>query len=400
MGKKIMIVGANFEDKGAQAKVYIIIDELKKRFGDCEVFYAHNDSQFDDALYRFNKIVLNRKVQSQVLKSNPLGNITKLFRKKDDSASSGNDIVEMISQMDLIIDASDHALVDTASIEDIEYYLDNIRIAKKFKIPMIVMPQSFGPFNFGLDSMHVLGEMKDLLFYPKKIYAREQDGYNEMIGYFGLDNLDRSNDIILPSNNFDLSNVCTRFYRAEIPEITEGNNVAIIPNARCFSKNFNDRTMDMYKKLFETLKDAKKNVYIFSQASSDMEVCKTLFSTFRYFSNVNMIEKELDCFELNQFMKNFEIVISSRYLGCVQAYRNFIPVLLLGNGAKYKELAELLGQESLFFDVLSDECNKYDVDDALIELIKDTDIAKTRVQTRMLTYQNQTIFDIFDKLGW
>ena len=104
MGKKIMIVGANFADKGSQAKLYCVIDELRKRYEDCEIFYAHNDEQLDGGLYRFGKLSLTKKAQSQVLKANPLTNLTKMFRKKDDSSSGEKDVTELVSQMDLMID--------------------------------------------------------------------------------------------------------------------------------------------------------------------------------------------------------------------------------------------------------------------------------------------------------
>ena len=74
-------------------------------------------------------------------------------------------------------------------MSEVESYLNNIKIAKKYKIPMIIMPQSFGPFDFSGADMEILGEMKDLLFYPKAIFAREQYGYDELMGYFGLDNI-------------------------------------------------------------------------------------------------------------------------------------------------------------------------------------------------------------------
>ena len=399
MGKKIMIVGANFADKGSQARLFVLIDELKKRLSDCEVYYAHNDEQLDDALYRFKKFSYTKKEQAQVLKSNPLGGLTKLFKKKDESAS-GEDLTGIISQMDLMIDISDHVLVDTSSLDDIEYYMNNIRIARKFKIPMVIMPQSFGPFDFDMDSMHVLGELKDLLFYPKVIFTREQDGYNELIGYFGLDNMRNATDMLLLKNDFDLSNVSTRFYRPEVPEIPTSNNVAIVPCALAFDKKYRDKTMDMYKKLFEVLNMAKKNVYIMSQNTADQEACKTLASEFRNFSNVNFIESELDCVQTNMLISSFEIVISSHYSTCVESYRHFIPVLLLGTGAKYRELAELFGQEKLNFDILSEECNNFDVADALTDLCNDIDLAKTRVQTRTLNIQGDTCFAIFDELGW
>lgn len=400
MGKKIMIVGANFNDKGAQAKLFIVIDELRKRFSDCEVYYAHNDEQLDGALYRFGKISFTKKAQSQVLKANPLTNLTKMFRKKDDSSSGEKDVTELVSQMDLMIDVSGHVLTNESSMPEVEFYLNNIKIAKKYKIPMIIMPQSFGPFDFSLDEMEILGEMKDLLFYPKAIFTREQYGYDELMGYFGLDNLRRSTDMLLIDNNFDLSNVCSRFYRPEIPEITEGNNVAIIPNAHCFDKKYYEHSLDLYNKIFDVLKTAKKNVYIVCQASSDMDICKELASNFRMYDNIHLIERELDSVEFDMFLKKFEFIISSRFTACVQAYRNYLPVLLLGHGVKYNDLTELLGQEDFYFDVLSEECNNYDVVDALTILVNDLDVAKTRIQTRMINIREKSCFEIFDELKW
>ncbi|HBZ03957.1 MAG TPA: hypothetical protein DEO83_09130 [Lachnospiraceae bacterium] len=398
MGKKIMIVGANFDDKGSQAKLFIVIDKLRQRYNDCEFFYAHNGEQFEDSYYRFSKILYTKKVQSQVLKANPLSNITKIFQKKDNTIST--DATDIIPKMDLIIDVSDHALSAESSMADVEFYLDNIRLAKKYKIPIILMPQSFGPFNFNRDNMYILGDMKDLLFYPKAIYAREKFGYDEMMGYFGLDNIRRSTDMLLINEEIVLTNVLTRFYRPQVPEITEDNNVAVIPNAICFGKKYYEHSMDMYQKLFEALRNANKNVYIFAQALSDMETCKELYNSYANFGNLHLIDKEMDSIELNMIMKKFEVVISSRYLACVQAYKNFIPVLLLGTGVRYKELAELLGQENLFFDVLSEDCNNFDVLDALNGLLRDEDVAKTRIQTRMLNIQTKSCFDVFDEIKW
>ena len=400
MGKKIMVVGANFDNKGSQAKLYVVIDELRKRYSDCEVYYAHNDEQLDGALYRFGKIVFNKKAQSQVLKANPLTNITKLFKKKDDTPGAEKDITDIVSQMDLMIDVSENTLSDQSTLADIEFYMNNIKIAKKYKIPMIMMPQSYGPFNFSLDEMYIMGDLKDLLFYPKAIFAREQFGYDEMMGYFGLDNLRRSTDMLLIDNNFELSNVCSRFYRPEIPEVAETNSVGVIPNAVCFGKKYSDRTLDMYKKLFEALKAARKEVYIFCQAASDMEVCKELANSFRHFDNIHLIDREMDCVEIDMFLKKFEFIVTSHYTAVVQAYRNYIPVLALGSGEKYKEITELLGQEKFNFDVLSETTNNYDIVDAVNDLMKDPDIAKTRIQTRMINIQTKNCFEILDELKW
>ena len=393
-----MIVGANFEDKGSQAKLYTLIDKLRQKFSDCEFFYAHTGEQFDESIYRFSKILYNKKVQAQLLKANPLSNISKVFRKKDDSLTG--DITDLIPKMDLMIDVSEHVLTSESSMADIDYYLDNIKIAKKYKIPMIIMPQSFGPFNFSVENMHILGDMKDILFYPKAIFTREQDGYDELMGWFGLDNIRKCVDMTLPNEDFILSNVLTKFYRPEVPEIPEGENVAIIPNARAFGKKYFEHTMDLYQKLFEELHMSRKNVYIFPQSNSDMEVCKNLVTANGYYQNIHLMDKEMDSIEFGLFLRNFEVVIGSRYLACVQAYRNFIPVLALGTGIKYKELTELLGQEKLYFDILDENCNNFDVVDALHGLLKDEDVAKTRIQTRMLNIEDLDCYKVFDELKW
>lgn len=400
MVKKIMIVGANFANKGSQARLYIVIDELRKRFNDCQIYYAHNDEQLDGSLYRFGKFVFTKRTQAQVLKSSPLKNITKLFQKKDESASADKDVSELISEMDLMIDVSEHTLSDKSNIADVEYYMNNIRIAKKFKIPMIIMPQSFGPFEFSVEDMDVLGSLKDLLFYPKVIYVREQFGYDELIGYFGLDNLRRSKDMLVTDNNFDLSNVCSRFYRPNMPEISEGNNVAVIPNAMFFDKSHYGNSLELYKMIFAALKAAKKEAYILCQDTADMYICKEIADNFRQFENVHLIEQELDCIEFNMFLKKCEFVISSRFEACALAYRNFMSVLLLGTGEKFRELAEPLGQEDLCFDLLAENYNNYDAIDALNALIKDPDISKTRILTRTMNMPTESCFDVFDELKW
>ena len=44
----------------------------------------------------------------------------------------------------------------------------------------------------------------------------------------------------------------------------------------------------------------------------------------------------------------FDFVICSRYHGCVHAYKNLIPGLILGSTIRYKELAKLMNQEKYY----------------------------------------------------
>ena len=67
MGKKIMIVGASFKDKGSQSTLFVVIDELRKRFEDCQIFFACNGEQFEETNYRFKKMSYTKQFQDMAL---------------------------------------------------------------------------------------------------------------------------------------------------------------------------------------------------------------------------------------------------------------------------------------------------------------------------------------------
>ena len=43
--KRILITGANFNNKGAQSMLFITVDELRKRIPDCEIYFATSETR-------------------------------------------------------------------------------------------------------------------------------------------------------------------------------------------------------------------------------------------------------------------------------------------------------------------------------------------------------------------
>ena len=401
MGKKILVVGGSFKDKGSQSKLFVVTDVLKKRFGDCQIYFACNGEQYNEADYRFVKVPFTKQYQELVLGSRTsiLTNISHLIRKKDDGSTI--DIQKLFSLLDLIIDISDLVLTDRSTLAEHRAYLDNIRIAKKYNIPIILMPQSFGPFNnYSLDNMDIMKEMMDLLFYPKAVFAREEAGYDELMGYFGLDNIRRSADLVLQTKELNITNVCSSYYSPNIPDIKEGNNVAVIPNNHYFTKKLFNQSYALYFRIVEKLLEAKKDVYIFCFSSSDLEICKKIAGMFNYNDHVHLIEQEFDSIEYDFIIRYFDFVVCSRYHGCVHAYKNLIPGLVLGSTVRYKELAKLMGQEEYYIDSLAPDFNDKPWMDAIDRLVKDRDAERAIIQARLEEIQSNSCFDILDELGW
>ena len=401
MGKKILVVGGSFKDKGSQSKLFVVTDMLKKRFNDCQVYFACNGEQYNESDYRFIKVPYTRQYQDLILGKGTsiLTNISQMIRKKDDGSTI--DIRKLFSLIDLIIDISDLILTDRSTLAEHKSYLDTIRIAKKFNIPMILMPQSFGPFkDYSLDNMDIVKEMMDLLFYPKAVYAREEDGYDELMGYFGLDNLRRSADLVLQTKDLNITNVCSPLYTPNIPDIKEGNNVAVIPNNHYFTKKLLNHSYAFYFRLIEKLIESKKEVYLFCFSSSDLEICKKIAAMFPYNDHVHLIEQEFDSIEYDFIIRYFDFVVCSRYHGCVHAYKNLIPGLVLGSTVRYRELAKLMNQENYFIDILSESFNDKPWMDAIDYLVKNRDQERAVIQNRLEEIQSNSCFEILDELGW
>ena len=54
MSKKILITGANYNNKGAQSMLFVTMDEVKKRIPDCEIYFGCGlmDPKVDNASFR------------------------------------------------------------------------------------------------------------------------------------------------------------------------------------------------------------------------------------------------------------------------------------------------------------------------------------------------------------
>lgn len=110
---KILIVGANFENKGAQSMLFITVDELKKRIPGCEVFFAGCEV-FDENKYAFHEVFYSEPAKSIALGNNAMMLETKCFIKdcvkfvvgKRNNLFRFNEIKNLIKKINIIIDVS------------------------------------------------------------------------------------------------------------------------------------------------------------------------------------------------------------------------------------------------------------------------------------------------------
>lgn len=407
--KKVLIVGSNFINKGAQSMLFITTDELRKRDPDCIVYFACNGERYKEADYKFVKLLYTKQSQSialqdrvkwyQVIKA-VLKDIVKLVLGRKNKIGEIFEARKIIPSLDLIIDVSGYALADICSPMEHEYYLDNIRLAKKYNIPMILMPQSFGPFNYSLSKQYLKDEIADLLRYPKVIFAREEEGKELLQKEFKLTNLAMSADLVLQNKGVTRSNICNSSYEMQLPRLDKSDNVAIIPNYHCFAGENNQRILELYRTIIQKLLEAEKKIYIFRHASGDADICSQIKGLFSENDKVHLIKREFDCLEYDELVKDFDFIICSRYHGCVHAYRNGIPNIILGWAVKYQELAMRVNQEAYIFNLTSDVCDSSAILDAVEHMLNNYEEESCLIKEKVELIQENSCFSCLDEIEW
>lgn len=401
-GKKsvIVIVGGNFQNKGAQSMLFVTVSEIKKRNPNADIYFATwekpdlSNYTFSSVFYNMNaqKIALGEKsiLFTEALK-NPL---RKLLGRKTVSLRDLSAYRKLLKKADCIIDISGFELSSEENRNGNLFYLNNIRLARKNNIPIILMPQSFGPFDYGEDCRDILSQIPELMRYPKRVFTREKAGAEALQALEITDTL-YSPDLVLQNNRTDLSLIFKTIPEIRVPQI-EKNSVAIIPNHHCFSGENKTPVFEIYRELIALLRKESKNVYLFRHASEDLAICRELKAMFAEDENVVLLTEDFSGLEYSELIKQFEFAVCSRYHGVVHAYRNGIPCIVVGWAAKYRELAEITAQESYCYLMDSLLQNTEKLTESVSYLshnyAKESETIKERIQEIQKT-------SVFDSLG-
>ena len=359
---KFLIVGANFKNKGAQSMLFVSVDEIKKRYPEAEVYFASVE-QIDEEKYNFKKLhyaegakllALAEKKRYGKLAIRFLKDIVKFILRQNNSVLHYLDVKKLFPSLDVMIDVSGFNLGMKWDEATHEKYLNNVRLARKYNIPIYLMPQSFGPFNYPPEREFLKDEMRETLPYVKKIFAREEEGKKLLTEELGLNNVESSVDIVLQNPKVNMHNIFKATPKMIIPVIETENNVGIIPNQQCLRHGDKEKILRLYQGIVSALLREEKEVYLFRHSKEDLSVCNDIKALFNDEEKVHLLENDFSCFEYDSFIRIFDYIICSRYHGIVHGYKNAIPCIALGWAIKYEELAKNVGQEEFVFDITSD----------------------------------------------
>lgn len=385
----VLITGGSFKNKGAQSMVFITVNEVRKRFPQKEIVVI---SDVDAAKYAD---IPEKDGEFQFMLRDSVclyGWKYKLVQHRYGKLDRYQDADKIQKNVDMIIDISGYTFGSNFGWMSNLLAAYRAKRAKKYKAPIYYMPQSFGPFEW----KGVFGKITDTcirkwLPYAKVLYAREEEGAELLRGKYGFSNVALSEDIVLQNRGIDLQRIYNRIPEVIFPKVERGG-VAVLPNVRNSQYGNLEELMKIYRAIIDAQLSFGRKIYLVRHASEDIEFCRRIKELYQEEERVILLENDLTCIEYEEFVKQFDYLVASRYHAIVHAYKQTVPCLVLGWALKYKELLEKAGQSHYMVDVRG----KMEIAE-IKKLVNDMEARWKQeaevIRSRILPLQETNVFD-------
>lgn len=350
--KNIMIIGGEFNNKGAQAMSFITISRLKELFPQHEILFV---SEVD--IYRDPKDLVNynfKIIHNPFLRNNFFGEtiLRKLLKKNQ--RINPKEYKKYLPNTEYIFDISGYALSSQWGEEKSLQYLKRCEISSNYGIKTVILPQSIGPFNYTSEKIDWKEKLSQTLNKVNLIFPREEQGRQALEDVNVIDNVIQCYDLVLTSRA--AINWSSIYHN--IPEDREftiaSKSVAIIPNMRNFDHSNKDELLEVYNTIVNELIKKGKNIYLIRHSGEDIEACHLIKDLFKYNDSVKIISEDMTPSEFEKLIQKFDYAIASRFHSVVHSYKEKVPCLILGWAIKYQELAKLFDQSQYVLDVRND----------------------------------------------
>lgn len=395
--RNIIVTGGELFNKGAQAMTFIAVDEMKRRYPDHRILVLsemdRERPEEEKNRYAFSFIGWY-PVKFAACQSNRILRSICQLRNREELQEAEN----IYGNTDLMIDISGYGLGSNWGLSGCNHYLEHLEFAKAFRIPVYLMPQSFGPFDFhGAEGKKMDERIGALLASTKLICVREQEGYQALKTHYHLDNVILAGDLVLNNRGIEVKNIYRKVPKTTVPEIVPGS-TALVPNQRNFEMADAHKVHHMYRHIICSLLKCGQNVYLVAHSSSDFGICQDLKAAFADEERVKLLDQDFSCLEFNELVRRFDFIVGSRFHAIVHAFKNGIPCVALGWAVKYHDLLEQFEQDAYMIDV-REETNDEQVT-SIVRRMRERYMFESRIIKRHLEdYQHENVFDLIESLG-
>ncbi len=368
--KKFIITGVQMRNKGSQAMLLSLYYGLKAQYKDCQVtgfvFKYDELEQYSMSLLPhddFTRLVFENRLNKVPMLAPLLTFVAGQVRKTNKWNGKIAEMEKALKEADAIFDASGYTLGSGWSKAGGEQLLETIKLAKRYNTKIVLMPQSFGPWEWGEDDdAEFLKKVKKELAYCTKIYPREREGFDSLKA-LDLDNVELSADMVIREKLFPKASDILASHKADEANYPAKGSVGFIVNENLFRFGDPEAAYALYAKMLDRLIENGETVYMLNTSTADKHLGEQILLKAAHREKVNIISGEYASPELIEIIGRFKYVVASRYHSIVFAYRSGVPAVILGWAAKYVDLADHFGQQDYVFDIRTPD------EDGIIEKI-------------------------------
>lgn len=380
---KILLSGANFVNKGAEAMLFIAANECFNRCTGVECIVQLPEGftivHTMDEVYKLS-IAASRIKEGKTSKSSFSHKVRKI-----------KTLINAAKEADIMLDMSGYELSSKLGAYPSLRFLFKIYLCKIFKTQVYLMPQSFGPFDYqGIWSLIMPVVIRACLKYPQICFAREKEGVEFIKRIAPLSNLELSDDLVLQNKNIE--KIKNQYYSMDFP--IADNSVGVIPNRRLIEQVSENVTMACFCAAVEQIRKRGRTVYIISHAEDDKSLCDKIKQNFCNDSGVIVVPKTLSSFEFQKLAAKFQYVVASRFHSIVHSYKEGTPAVALGWAVKYKELLGKFDQQDYLVEVKSGA--EKEIRKAICKLDDSCGNQRNKIKRRLLEIQKNNCFDRID----
>ncbi len=359
--KNILLRGAGFENKGAEAMLRTVQREVGRRVpGACfHVFVPSAEAQFANISGLFSKSIYS--IRQETLGPNLLIKCCQalaLLRNPDfrravrDSHGSAREIVK-IKSIDATIDISGYAYGDAwsaAPCKNTWVWLDYCRSYNK---PYIFLPQAWGPF----EKADIAGWTRKLCKNAALLFARDQESFNYLSSLFDKpsDDIRMAPDIVFRFQGAHPS-VGASILRNLGYEFGTRPLIGLVPNMRVYERTSDVGADNKYVQLLVRIANycIEKLGASVLLSPNEIKVPGKIGQDDRFLCGIiqSLINKNEYCFTIREYypseiiksiVSHVDLLIASRFHSLVFALSSGIPVMALGWSHKYVELLRPFG---------------------------------------------------------
>ena len=378
MDRYILITGGNFKNKGAEALTYTVVSEMKRRFPDCRCVLIVRKAPPESDIENYSFDVISQPGIMGIVGTRIEVLLTSKLR-------------HIFANACALIDISGYRMSTSFPPFTQIRYLNMMHIANARNIPIYLMPQSFGPFNYkGIFKWIIKGGIAREFPKADCIMVREEAGQKELADIIRSDNIIKTHDLILQS-----APITPEFVFKQIPEVKridiDTNSVALVPNTKLKSVIGEDQMCRLYSRAIDALIRNDKKVYLIFHSTSDKELCLKLKEKYKSTHSVILVD-ELTCLDYSANVSKFDFIVASRYHSIIFAYKNSVPAVLIGWAEKYKELSAAFEQSNYFIDSRANDYIDL-VDNKIDCLSKNFKHEGNIIHERLTIIEKENLFD-------